>query len=203
MLLLDPRDHLGVDQAGLTLSIIPWSSWWATHGHPWQGRLGGGVDDDGSDWWSFPSLQHVPSRSVRVWSRGLQWRRRTSLVEPVAPTPSYSAARQGPHQPSNVLGVPDPDASQGPNGPLGLLVERSIQHSHLISPYTFNCFSYSITDQCIEHVLSSRSISFLSISNRFNSYNTHLCTETNSLDLGPLWSEILNYDINPCCTCAL
>jgi hypothetical protein len=48
---------------------------------------------------------------------GLQWRRRTSLVEPVAPTPSYSAARQGPHQPSNVLGVPDPDASQGP--PIG------------------------------------------------------------------------------------
>jgi hypothetical protein len=58
---------------------------------------------------------------------GLQWRRRTSLVEPVAPTPSYSAARQGPHQPSNGLGVPDPDASQGPNGPLGPLVERLIQ----------------------------------------------------------------------------
>jgi hypothetical protein len=27
---------------------------------------------------------------------GLHWRRRTSLSEPVAPTPSYSAARQGP-----------------------------------------------------------------------------------------------------------
>jgi hypothetical protein len=48
-------------------------------------------------------------------------------LEPVAPTPSYSAARQGPHQPPNGLGVPDPDASQGPNGPLGPLVERSIQ----------------------------------------------------------------------------
>jgi hypothetical protein len=24
--------------------------------HPWRGRLGGGVDDDGGDWWSFPSL---------------------------------------------------------------------------------------------------------------------------------------------------
>jgi hypothetical protein len=59
---------------------------------------------------------------------GLQWRRRTLSLEPVAPTPSYSAARQGPHQPSNGLGVPDPDASQGPNGPLGPLVERSIQH---------------------------------------------------------------------------
>jgi hypothetical protein len=88
------------------------------------------VGDDDGDWWSFPSLQHVPSRSVRVWSRGLQWRRRTSSVEPVAPTPSYSVARQGPHQPSNGLGVPDPDASQGPNGPLGPLVERSIQHVH-------------------------------------------------------------------------
>jgi hypothetical protein len=45
----------------------------------------------------------------------------------MAPTPSYSAARQGPHQPSNGLGVPDPDASQEPNGPLGPLVERSTQ----------------------------------------------------------------------------
>jgi hypothetical protein len=70
-----------------------------------------------------------PSRTVRVWSGGLQWRRRTSLSEPVAPTPSYSAARQGPHQPSNGLGVPDPDASQGPNGPLGPLAERSIQQN--------------------------------------------------------------------------
>jgi hypothetical protein len=30
------------------------------------------------------------------------------------------------HQPSNGLGVPDQDASQGPNGPLGPLLERSI-----------------------------------------------------------------------------
>jgi hypothetical protein len=36
------------------------------------------------------------SRSVRVRSGMLQWRRRTSWSEPVAPTPSYSAARQGP-----------------------------------------------------------------------------------------------------------
>jgi hypothetical protein len=46
-------------------------------------------------WWSIPSLQHVPSRSVRIWSEELQWRR-TSWSEPVVPTPSYSAARQGP-----------------------------------------------------------------------------------------------------------
>jgi hypothetical protein len=75
-----------------------------------------------------PIASAPPSRSVRVWSGVLQWRRRTSCPEPMAPTPSYSAARQGPmaHQPSNGLGVPDPDASQGPNGPLGPLVERSI-----------------------------------------------------------------------------
>jgi hypothetical protein len=24
--------------------------------HPWRGRLGGGVGDDGGDGWSFPSL---------------------------------------------------------------------------------------------------------------------------------------------------
>jgi hypothetical protein len=99
--------------------------------HPWRGRLGRGVDDDGGDWWSFPSLQHVPSRSVRVWSRGLKWRRRTSSSELMAPTPSYMCCATGAHQPSNGLGVPDPDASQGPNGPLGPLVERSIQHCAL------------------------------------------------------------------------
>jgi hypothetical protein len=36
-----------------------------------------------------------PSRSVRVRSGMLQWRRRTLWSEPVAPTPSYNAARQG------------------------------------------------------------------------------------------------------------
>jgi hypothetical protein len=63
----------------------------------------------------------------------------------------------------------------------------------LTSPYTFNIFSHYITDQCIEHVLSSRSISILSISDRFNSYNAHLCTETNSLVLGPfiVWNRKL------------
>jgi hypothetical protein len=64
--------------------------------HPWRGRLGGGVGDDDGDWWSFPSLRRLPLRSVRVFEWGLQWRQRTSWSEPVAPTPSYSAARQGP-----------------------------------------------------------------------------------------------------------
>jgi hypothetical protein len=73
-----------------------------------------------------PVASARPSRSVRVWSGELQWQRRTSCSETMAPTPSYSAARQGGHQPSNGLGVPDPDASQGPNGPLGPLVESSI-----------------------------------------------------------------------------
>jgi hypothetical protein len=43
-----------------------------------------------------PVASAPPSGSVRVWSGGLQWRRRTSWSEPVAPTPSYSAARQEP-----------------------------------------------------------------------------------------------------------
>jgi hypothetical protein len=37
-----------------------------------------------------------PSGSVRVCSGELQWRRQTSCLEPVAPTLSYSAGRQGP-----------------------------------------------------------------------------------------------------------
>jgi hypothetical protein len=171
--------------------------------HPWRGRLGGGVGDDGGDWWSFPSLRHVPSRSVRVWSEELQWRRRTSWSEPVAPTPSYSAARQGPT--SLLTGWAFPIRTRV-KGPMGCWAHWWRDQSNILPldlTYIFNFFSHSITDQCMEHVLSWRSISFLSISDRLNSYNTHLCTKTNSLDLGPLSSEILNYNINPCCTCAL
>jgi hypothetical protein len=49
-------------------------------------------------WWRGGASRRfsTPSRSVRVWSGVLQWRQRTSLVELVAPTPSYSAAWQGP-----------------------------------------------------------------------------------------------------------
>jgi hypothetical protein len=43
-----------------------------------------------------PIASARPSGTVRVSGVGLQWRRRTSSVEPVVPTPSYSAARQGP-----------------------------------------------------------------------------------------------------------
>jgi hypothetical protein len=61
---------------------------------PWRGRLGGGIGDDGGDWWSFPSLQHLPlgrlGFGVGCYSGGGEPR---SLS--VAPTPSYSAARQG------------------------------------------------------------------------------------------------------------
>jgi hypothetical protein len=77
--------------------------------------------------WSIPSLQHDPLGRLGFVEWGYSGGGEPPS-EPVDPTPSYSAARQGPHQPSNGLGVPDPDASQGPNGPLGPLVERSIQH---------------------------------------------------------------------------
>jgi hypothetical protein len=151
----------------------------------------------------LPIASAPPFGSVRVWSGVLQWRRRTSFSGPVAPTPSYSAARQGPT--SLLTGWASrfgcESRAQWAVGPIGGEINPTL--CPLISPYTFNFFSHSITDQCIEHVLLSRSISFLSISDRLNSYNTHLCTETNSLDLGPSSSEILNYDINPCCTCAL
>ena len=40
-------------------------------------------------------------------------------------------------------------------------------------------FSHSITDQCIERASSSRSVAI-----RFNSYNAHLCFETDT-QLGP------------------
>jgi hypothetical protein len=132
-----------------------------------------------------PIASARPSGTVRVSAVGLQWRRRTSSSEPVVPTPSYSAARQGPT--SLLMGWASPIRTRV-KGPMGHWAHWWRDQSNilpLISPYTFNFFSHSITDQCIEHVLSSRSISFLSISDRLNSYNTHLYTETNSLDLGP------------------
>jgi hypothetical protein len=72
-----------------------------------------------------PIASAPPSRSVRVWSEELQWRRRTSSIEPVAPTPSYSAARQGPTSLLTAWASPIRTRVKGPMGPL---VERSIQH---------------------------------------------------------------------------
>jgi hypothetical protein len=111
----------------------------------------------------------------------------------VAPTPSYSVVRQGPT--SLLTGWASASGcesrAQWVVGPIG--GEINLTFSPLISPYAFNFVSHSITDQCIEHVLSSWSISILSILDRFNSYNTHLCTEINSLALGPfiVWNRNL------------
>ena len=81
------------------------------------------------------------------------------------------------------LGVPNQDADQGPNWPLGQLVEINLAFSPLISPYDLNLtsffFSHSIIDQCIERVSSSRSVAI-----RFNSYNAPLYFEIDS-QLGP------------------
>jgi hypothetical protein len=132
-----------------------------------------------------PIASARPSGTVRVSVVGLQWRRRTSSSEPVVPTPSYSAARQGPT--SLLMGWASLIRTRV-KGPMGRWAHWWRDQSNippLISPYTFSFFSHSITDQCIEHVLSSGSISFLSISDSFNSHNTHFCTETNSLALGP------------------
>jgi hypothetical protein len=131
--------------------------------------------------WSFPSLQRLPLRSVRVLEWGYSGGGEPRQLSPWPPLPLILLRDRGPT--SLLTGWASPIRTRV-KGPIGGEINPTF--SPLISPYTFNCFYHSITYQCIEHVLSSRSISFLSISDRFNSYNTHLCTETNSLDLGPL-----------------
>jgi hypothetical protein len=64
----------------------------------------------------LPVTSAPPSESVRVWSGMLQWWRRTSLSEPMAPTPSYSVARQGPN--SILTGWASPNRTRV-KGPIG------------------------------------------------------------------------------------
>ena len=102
----------------------------------------------------------------------------------------YGTARWGPT--SRVgLGVPDQDASQGPSWPLGQLVEINPTFSPLISSYSFNFISLyiSLFIFIFHHRLMHRAASSSrSVADRFNSYNTRLCSETDPLTLGPLLS---------------
>jgi hypothetical protein len=192
MSVIESADHLEVDQAGLycewhiftsTVASFPTSS---VKISARAATVGVEVECGGASGASYRFS--TPSRSARVRSVGLLWRWRTSCPEPVAPTPSYSAARQGPTSLLTSWVSPIRTRIKGQWAVGGEINLTFSPWSHHI---LFNFFSHSITNQCIEHVLSSRSISFLSISDRFNGYNTHLCTETNSHDLGPFIAQNL------------
>ena len=91
--------------------------------------------------WSFPSLSGFP-RSVRLW----RW---TAVLfgraGPSGPHLPLIAGATGAHNPVG-LGSPDQGASQGSNGPLGPLVERSIlTFSPLISSFKFITLYFEIT----------------------------------------------------------
>jgi hypothetical protein len=100
---IDLPDRLGVDRVGehcVNHTSSPCSHLWfcrwcsalasdvrCRHGRRRRGPVAASVE--------HPVASAPPSRSARVLQWGLQWRWRTSLSEPVAPTPSYSAAQQG------------------------------------------------------------------------------------------------------------
>jgi hypothetical protein len=93
-----------VDRAGLYCEwytsnpcTLLWFCWWSSAlGSDAQCRRGRRQRDPVVASMGHPVASAPPSGSVRVWSGELQWRRRTSCPEPVPPTPSYSAAQQGP-----------------------------------------------------------------------------------------------------------
>ena len=98
----------------------------------------------------------------------------------------YGTARRGPTSRAG-LGIPDQDASQGPSWPLGQLVEINPTFSPLISPYSFIFISFILF--IFHHRLMHRAASSSrSVADRFSSYNTRLCSETDPLTLGPLLS---------------
>ena len=86
-----------------------------------------GVEVDGEvhEWqrWSFPSLQCLPLDRIGL-GVGNSGGDEPRTPCPWSPPPLYSTARQGPPA---LLGLdaPDQGVGQGPNEPLGPLVERS------------------------------------------------------------------------------
>jgi hypothetical protein len=131
-----------------------------------------------------------PSWSVRVRTVGWRQWQWTSYSVPCPSTSYLWRCATGAHQP--FMGWAPPIRAQV-KGPVGHWASwwRSIPtFSPLISSYTFNfrlyftLISFTIpSDQRIEHASSSRLVA-----DRFNSYNTHLWSETNSLTLSPLLS---------------
>ena len=133
---------------------------------------------------ALPVAHSAPLDRSRVRNFGVGLASTGDLMS-CAPAPTVLLWRcaTGPISQENRPSASDQGANQGPNWPLGQLVEIILTFSPLISPYdlnsTFFIFSHSITDQCIERASSSRSVTI-----RFNNYNAPLCFETDT-QLGP------------------
>jgi len=115
------------------------------------------------------------------------------IVRAVIPTCLYSAVRQGP---TNHIRVGRPRSGHRFKG-VGPIGGDQLTFSPLISLPSFNFISFtfvhSITDKRIEHISSS-----WLIIDRFNSYNTPLCSKIDT----SLWAffcpGILGFPLNPC-----
>ena len=99
-------------------------------------------------------------------------------------SPPFYRLRAGAHQPRLGLG---PRSGREVKGPVGRWANwwRSIPtFSPLISSYTFTFISF--TPFIFHHRLMHRTVSSSqSVADRFNSYNTCLCSEIYTLTLGP------------------
>ena len=158
-------------------------------------RRGGGVVVDGEPvaamaWHSEASRRSPPSLSIslgfEVGNGGGGDESRTTSCQFLPPL--YRATRRGPTSlflgwaPLIRVRVKGPDMAVGPS-----LVEINLTFSPLISSYTFNFISFTyfhISSQIMHRAISSSR----SVANRFNSYNTSLCSKIDSLTLGPLSS---------------
>jgi hypothetical protein len=163
-------------------------------GPPWgrwrRGGSGVAVQCGAETAVDFPSLAAPPSRSARVrsgWRLGSEPRG----LSPWPPLPLIWHCATGAHQP-RWIGCPDQGVVKGSELAVGPIRLRSVlTFSPLISTYhltlnfDFNCFHFYL----FHHKSVYRACLIVTVSrHRFNSYNTHLWSKTDSLTLSPLLS---------------
>ena len=89
--------------------------------------------------WTSRRLQRALLNQARARNLGGALAATVNLI-PCAPASTFLfiALRDGTHQPGERLGAPDQGVDQGPNWPLGQLVEINLTFSPLILPYDLN-----------------------------------------------------------------
>ena len=134
-------------------------------------------------WWRFPPLQPPSLTGLGFLRWGIVAADEPHVLSSQSPPPLYWLRDGGPPA-SSWAGPPIRARGQGTSWPLGQLVEINSNILPLISSYTFTFISF--TPFIFHHRLMHRTVSSSqSVADRFNSYNTCLCSEIDSLTLGP------------------
>ena len=113
--------------------------------------------DSGEGRWSFPSLTSLPLDRTRVRLSGELAAVVNLLSCAPAPTVLLWRCAMGAHLPVERLSDPDQGMDQGPNWPLGQLVEIKLIFSPLISPYNLN-LTYLLYLVLIPSQISAKSV---------------------------------------------